>query len=394
MSHFDKIIDRSKLNSHKWAPLVKKLGDVPEGVVPFTVADNDFQTLDVIREALHKAVDEIPFGYTYPSDSYKASVREMLVRRHGFETVDHNLVDSPGVLKSLAECLNVFSQEHDEILIFNPVYNPFRRVIEQVNRQCVPFDLTYEDAAYHIDFDRLDNFLHKHDIKIMVWCSPHNPIGRVWTEEELLKIGNLAIKHDLLILSDDIHMELIMKGHKHTLLASLNSDIAKRTITFFAPTKTFNLAGLLVSQIHAPNGLIEQIHQYRQKHGSQSINVLAYVACEAAYRHGDQFIEAFNEYIYTNHLMMKEFIQEKIPQIKVMDLQGTYLQWLDFSAFDMDQKALCESLEEAHLFLASGHVYEPTEGNFMRMNIAYPREIVQKALERLDKWALFHMKQL
>ncbi len=380
---FTKILKRE--HSHKWAAMTKK-GVQPDQIVPFTVADYDFEMLDVIKDALHRAVEEMPMGYTYGSPSYYDSIVNFIKRHHDYDIKRHDILESTGVVASIDEMIKVFTKENDEILVFTPVYTPFMKTIEKNDRVCIEAVLHY-DKQYSIDFNELENLLQTHSIKMVLLCSPHNPVGRVWTKDELTQLSTLFLKYDVLIVSDEIHGQIIMKPHKQIMMASLSKEIEAKTITLISPTKTFNLAGLHVSSILVTGDLKRQIINYRKKTSFGGLNVLARVACEAAFTHGDDYIEEFNDLIKENHLLLKNFIEQNIPEIKVIDLEGTYLQWLDFSEFGLSEDELKDILEDEHsLFFNQGKVYGVKEGVFFRWNLAYPTSYIKEGLLRLQEW--------
>lgn len=386
---FTKIIDRRNLDSHKWATMLKKGPKGPD-IVPFTVADYDFEMMPEIKEALHQAIESIPMGYTYGSESYFQSIIDFVKRHYNYVVNKDDILESSGVVASIDEMIKIFTKENEQVLVFTPVYTPFMKTIEKNNRECVKFGLTYQDN-YSIDFIKLEQLFKANDIKLLIWCSPHNPVGRVWTKEELVELTNLCLKYQVIIVSDEIHSNIILEPHQHHMTATICED---NTITLISPTKTFNLAGMHVSQILVKGELKNKIIEYRKKSSNPGLSVLARVACEAAYNKGDDYIQEFNQLIKTNHLLVKTFIESKIQEIKVINLEGSYLQWLDFSAFNVDEKELKRIFEDEHdLFFNEGQVYGTTEGVFFRMNLAYPTEIVAKGLERLENWYLFHVKQ-
>ena len=386
---FTKIIDRRNLDSHKWATMLKKGPKGPD-IVPFTVADYDFEMMPEIKEALHQAIESIPMGYTYGSESYFQSIIDFVKRHYNYVVNKDDILESSGVVASIDEMIKIFTKENEQVLVFTPVYTPFMKTIEKNNRECVKFGLTYQ-ANYSIDFIKLEQLFKANDIKLLIWCSPHNPVGRVWTKEELVELTNLCLKYQVIIVSDEIHSNIILEPHQHHMTATICED---NTITLISPTKTFNLAGMHVSQILVKGELKNKIIEYRKKSSNPGLSVLARVACEAAYNKGDDYIQEFNQLIKTNHLLVKTFIESKIQEIKVINLEGSYLQWLDFSAFDVDEKELKRIFEDEYdLFFNEGQVYGTTEGVFFRMNLAYPTEIVTKGLERLENWYLFHVKQ-
>lgn len=385
--NFDYIIDRSKLNSHKWASMTNKVDSINEDIVPFTVADYDFEMLDSIKKALKNAVDTMPMGYTYPSNGYFDSIISFYQRHYGFEIAKEWILDSTGVVASIDEMIKVFTEEKEEVLVFTPVYTPFMSTIEKNSRKCIKFELTQEDNTYSIDFDSLAKMIEEHSIRMLIMCSPHNPVGRVWNKEELENIAQLCLDNNIIVVSDEIHCQIVNPMFKHTMMATLDDKFARNTITLVSPTKIFNLAGLQVSQIIVKDKLKAKIIEYRKKTPFHGLSVLSYVACQAAYDTGDAYIEQFNLYICSNYEFIKEFLTKSNSNIRLTTLEGTYLIWLNFSQLGIDEEILKMSLEkEAQLYFNQGKVYGTTQGIFFRMNIAYPVHIIEKALIRLMKW--------
>ena len=257
--------------------MLKKWPKGPD-IVPFTVADYDFEMMPEIKEALHQAIESIPMGYTYGSESYFQSIIDFVKRHYNYVVNKDDILESSGVVASIDEMIKIFTKENEQVLVFTPVYTPFMKTIEKNNRECVKFGLTYQDN-YSIDFIKLEQLFKANDIKLLIWCSPHNPVGRVWTKEELVELTNLCLKYQVIIVSDEIHSNIILEPHQHHMTATICED---NTITLISPTKTFNLAGMHVSQILVKGELKNKIIEYRKKSSNPGLSVLYRVACEAA----------------------------------------------------------------------------------------------------------------
>ncbi len=379
---FDEVIDRSKNRSAKYDERIKKFGT--SDVIPLWVADMDFRTAQPIIDACIKKAQEGIWGYTSRPDSYFEAVQEWEKKRNQWD-VDPSLMSwSLGVVPAMSAMIQLFSHVGDKILIQTPVYSEFYDIIESQNRVVVENLLQEKDGVWSIDFD---DFKEKaKECKIFLLCNPHNPLGMVWTAEELKKMADICIEEDVLLISDEIHSDLIFHGKKHIPAATLSDHIAKRTITCVSATKTFNLAGLQASTTIFPNLEMKQkFDDYWNKLDIHRNNAFSSVAMEVAYKEGEEWLEQLLEYLSDNFDFIKEYCQTYIPKIKPNIPDATYLVWLDCRELGMDNEELHRfMIQDAKLGLNDGNTFEHHLNGFMRLNAACPRSVLQKALEQLQ----------
>lgn len=379
---FDEVIDRSKNRSAKYDERIKKFGT--SDVIPLWVADMDFRTAQPIIDACVKKAQEGIWGYTSRPDSYFEAVQEWEKKRNQWD-VDPSLMSwSLGVVPAMSAMIQFFSHVGDKILIQTPVYSEFYDIIESQNRVVVENLLQEKDGVWSIDFD---DFKEKaKECKIFLLCNPHNPLGMVWTAEELKKMADICIEEDVLLISDEIHSDLIFHGKKHIPAATLSDHIAKRTITCVSATKTFNLAGLQASTTIFPNLEMKQkFDDYWNKLDIHRNNAFSSVAMEAAYKEGEEWLEQLLEYLSDNFDFIKEYCQTYIPKIKPNIPDATYLVWLDCRELGMDNEELHRfMIQDAKLGLNDGNTFGHHLNGFMRLNAACPRSVLQKALEQLQ----------
>lgn len=379
---FDEVIDRSKNRSAKYDERIKKFGT--SDVIPLWVADMDFRTAQPIIDACVKKAQEGIWGYTSRPDSYFEAVQEWEKKRNQWD-VDLSLMSwSLGVVPAMSAMIQLFSHVGDKILIQTPVYSEFYDIIESQNRVVVENLLQEKDGVWSIDFD---DFKEKaKECKIFLLCNPHNPLGMVWTAEELKKMADICIEEDVLLISDEIHSDLIFHGKKHIPAATLSDHIAKRTITCVSATKTFNLAGLQASTTIFPNLEMKQkFDDYWNKLDIHRNNAFSSVAMEAAYKEGEEWLEQLLEYLSGNFDFIKEYCQTYIPKIKPNIPDATYLVWLDCRELGMDNEELHRfMIQDAKLGLNDGNTFGHHLNGFMRLNAACPRSVLQKALEQLQ----------
>lgn len=379
---FDEVIDRSKNRSAKYDERIKKFGT--SDVIPLWVADMDFRTAQPIIDACIKKAQEGIWGYTSRPDSYFEAVQEWEKKRNQWD-VDPSLMSwSLGVVPAMSAMIQLFSHVGDKILIQTPVYSEFYDIIESQNRVVVENLLQEKDGVWSIDFD---DFKEKaKECKIFLLCNPHNPLGMVWTAEELKKMADICIEEDVLLISDEIHSDLIFHGKKHIPAATLSDHIAKRTITCVSATKTFNLAGLQASTTIFPNLEMKQkFDDYWNKLDIHRNNAFSSVAMEVAYKEGEEWLEQLLEYLSDNFDFIKEYCQTYIPKIKPNIPDATYLVWLDCRELGMDNEELHRfMIQDAKLGLNDGNTFGHHLNGFMRLNAACPRSVLQKALEQLQ----------
>ncbi|SHO47073.1 MalY/PatB family protein [Anaerocolumna xylanovorans] len=380
---FDKLTDRKNTNSLKY-DFAKERGK-KEDLIPMWVADMDFPTLPEITTALVKAADHGIFGYTEVKEEYFRVLHEWFLSHYRWDIARKWLIKTPGVVFAIAMAIRAFTKEGDGVLIQRPVYYPFSEAILDNNRRLINNAAVYENGSYHIDFDDFEQKITDNQVKLFVLCNPHNPIGRVYTKEELIRLGDICVKHDVLVVSDEIHADFIHPGHEHLVFASIKEEYASRTITCTAPSKTFNLAGLQVSNVLIPNQALKyKFKEEINKTGYSQLNTMGLIACQAAYEYGDKWLAELNAYIYDNIRTAKQFIETEIPALKVIDTQGTYLLWVDFRALGMETGELENFIaEEAGLWLDGGTMFGPEGKGFERFNVACPRATLLKALNQL-----------
>lgn len=386
MYDFDNIINRSNAGAAKWEQMKKWNPTVSEGVIPFSVADMEIKNPPEIIEGLKEYLDSAILGYTLPTDNYLNSVCHWMKKRHSWEVKPEWIVGAPGVVHAFYSAIKAFSAPGDGIIVMSPVYYPFYSSIERNNRKLIKTPLVRDGLTYNIDFEDFEKKAQDENNKILLFCSPHNPVGRVWTKEELKKLGSICLKNNILIISDEIHFDLIMPNYKHTVFATLSEELANNMIICTAPSKTFNLAGMQISNIIIPNKKIRRTYiKEVQSNGFFTLNALGYKACEIAYTQCEKWLEDLIKLIQHNHLELKKYIEENIPIIKVFDLQGTYLQWLDFTGLGLNKNELEKLMHESELFFDEGYVFGEEGIGFERMNLACPTKILMEALDRLNE---------
>lgn len=390
--NFNERIDRSENHSAKWAEMKMKFGR--SDLIPMWVADMDIKAAPEIIESMKKKVEQEIFGYVYRPDSYYKTATEWLKKRFGYEISPSSLIHSPGVVPSMSILVKMLTKTTDKILIQTPVYPPFASAVKDNGRELVENPLIKDEKGYYtIDFEDLEKKLSLDEVKLFILCNPHNPVGRVWKKEELLKMGELCKKYNVRILADEIWRDLIMPGYKHTSMASLSKGIEDITITLFSPTKSFNLAGLQASFATFPRA--EERKEFDNILGQMDVkrnNPFSLVAFETAYEKCEDWLEELILHIDGNMQYVVDFIAEKLPEIKVVKPEGTYLMWLDFNGTKIPQDKIQEFLiNEAKVAMNDGGSFGSNGKGFARMNVACPRYMVEEAMERIEK-ALKNLK--
>lgn len=381
---FDTLVDRTNTGSEKWDSMRREIPDLPPEIVPFSVADMEFKPAPEIVEGLKEYLDQAILGYTGPTEAYFDAVIRFMERRHGFSPKKEWIVESAGIVPALGQMVAAFTKPEDSVLIMRPVYYPFTMAVEKNNRKLVVSELVIKGNTYEIDFEDLERKAARPEVTLLILCSPHNPVGRVWTREELVRISEICLKHHVFIISDEIHFDIIMPGYEHTSMGVLEEKYLNNCAICTAPSKTFNLAGLQISNLFIPN------EEYRNKitapRGYFSLNCLSYKACELAYNRCEGWLEEMIAYVDQNRKMTEEFLAERLPMVKVFKLQGTYLLWLDFSALGMEAEELEKFMKQkARLFLDEGYIFGESGRGFERVNLACPSRVLKAALERLER---------
>jgi cystathionine beta-lyase len=381
---FDEIIDRKGTNCLKY-DFAKERGK-REDVLPLWVADMDFQTAPAIREKLEAAVNHGIFGYSEGKNDYFAAVSGWYQKNFGWEVSKSWMVKTPGVVFALAMAVQAFTKEGEAVLLQQPVYYPFTEVILENNRTLVNSPLKLKDGHYEIDFEDFEDKIIRNQVKLFLLCSPHNPVGRVWEEWELRRMADICLKHGVLIVSDEIHSDFTYPGHTHHMLASLSPEYAGITVTCTAPSKTFNLAGLQVSNIFISNPeLRSRFKKAIARAGYSQVNQLGLVACQAAYEGGKEWLDQLREYLVGNLEFVRNYLKENIPSIHLIEPEGTYLIWLDFRELGLTEEQREDLIvNKAHLWLDSGAMFGKDGEGFERINIACPRAVLKTAFDQLN----------
>lgn len=383
--NFDEVIDRKGTNCLKYDFAVER--GYPEGVLPFWVADMDFRTAPPVIEELERRVQHGIFGYTDPGADYRAAVWNWMKTQHDWMPAVGSLTITPGVVFALGMAVQSFTAPGDAVLIQQPVYYPFSSIILGNDRQLVNSPLVLKDGHYEIDFVDFEQKITSKNVKLFLLCNPHNPAGRVYTRDELQKMATICLQHGITIVADEIHNDFIRKGYEHTVLASLGNDIAQHVVTCTAPSKTFNLAGLQISNIFIENESMRQKFRATIDHaGYSQPNALGMFAAQAAYEKGLPWLEALRDYLEQNYQKTKAFLAQHLPKVTLIEPEGTYLLWLDFRAYGLSAKELDHLIvHEANLWLDSGHIFGKDGEGFERLNIACPWATLEQGLKQLAR---------
>lgn len=381
--NFDQIIDRRNTNSLKYDFAVER--GKPSDLLPLWVADMDFQTPMEVLDALQLAVSHGIFGYSEVKTDYFNVIHDWFYDHFHWDTKENWLIKTPGVVYALTLAIKALTKEFEGVMLQQPVYYPFYEAIVLNNRKLVMNTLVYQDNQYSIDFEDFEQQIISGNVKLFILCNPQNPVGRVWTKEELIRMGNICLKHNVTVVSDEIHCDFTYPGYEHTVFASIHEDFAQNSIICTSPSKTFNLAGLQVSNIFIKNDEIRRkIKLELDKSGYSQLNTLGLVACKAAYQCGETWLKELKAYLYDNLNFVRDYLKENIPQVKLIEPQGTYLIWLDFTSLNLTRKQMEQLIvHKAKLWLDPGHIFGSSGEGFERINIACPREILRKALEQL-----------
>lgn len=380
--NFDTIIDRSNNFAAKWSEMDKKYGT--NDLIPMWVADMDFKAAPCIIDALRNRLEQGIYGYTTRPNSYNESIVNWVSRRFGWNIKSEWLVFSPGVIPAISILIQELTNEGDKIMIQEPVYSPFNSVVKDNKRELVISPLKkLEDGNYVMDYEDIESKIK--DVKIFILCNPHNPVGRVWTKEELKQLGDICIKHNVKVISDEIHSDIIFKGYKHIPFASICKEFEQNSITCMAPTKTFNIAGLQMSQVILPNeDDYKALDSAFARIDIRRNNAFSLVATEAAYNHGEEWLTDFIDYLEGNMDFAVDYIEKNMPKLKVRKPQGTYLLWVDFSELGLSDDEVAKFLvENAKVALNNGPSFGIGGQGYQRINLACPRSMVEEALTRI-----------
>lgn len=380
---FDTVTDRKNTNAIKY-DLAKKRGK-PEDAVSLWVADMDFPTAPCIQKAVAEKAAHGIWGYSRPNNRYYDALKKWYKERHNFEVQNEWVVNTPGVCFALSTAVKAFTKEGESVLIQKPVYYPFFNIINSLQRKVVNSSLILKNNHYEINFDDFERKIVQENVKMFILCSPHNPGGRVWTKQELQKISEICLAHNVLVVSDEIHSDITFGSNVHTVYGSLSEQALKNSIICTAPSKSFNLAGLQFSNIFiADEKLRKAFSEELEKTGYDEPSVFGIVAATAAYSEGADWFDSVKSYIWENILFAKNYIEENASQIKVLVPEGTYLLWLDFSKTGLSDSEINDRvLNKAKVWLDSGSMFGKEGEKFQRINCATPRIILEDALKRI-----------
>ena len=374
---FDTVIDRRNSGSMKW--------DVKEGELPMWVADMDFPTAPEIREALKKRVEHGVFGYSIVPEEWYEAICSFWKRRHHFEMKQEWLLFCTGVIPAISSIVRKLTTPAEQVVVLTPVYNIFFNSIYNNGRNILECPLVYEKGSYHIDFVALEEMLSQNQTTMLLLCNPHNPIGHIWERDILKRIGQLAGKYHVVVVSDEIHCDLTAPGQEYTPYASVSETCRNNSISLIAPTKAFNLAGLQTSAIVVPNPVLR--HKVNRGINTDEVaepNAFAITAAVAAFNEGEAWLDALREYVERNKQAVADFIEDELPMLTLLPSNATYLLWLDCGELTTDSEALAKFIrKETGLFITGGSVYRGNGNQFLRMNVACARSVLEDGLKRL-----------
>ncbi len=382
---FDTVTDRRGTSCLKYD--FKAERGYPENVLPLWVADMDLPTAPEIVEAIKETASHGIFGYTVPKQDYFDTVLKWYADRFGYCPGSRSIVITPGVVFAISAAVRAFTAEGDAVIIQPPVYYPFFSAVTENGRKLVENELAYKDGKYSIDFENFENKIKENDVKLFILCSPHNPAGRVWKAEELRQLGDICERYGVTVISDEIHSDFVREGYKHTVFTDACPQLRSRTVVCTAPSKSFNLAGLQISHIFIENEeLRRRFKSVLSAQGYTEVNTLGLAASRAAYEKGGDWLEQCRKYIEGNLQFLKSFLTEKLPMLRLIEPEGTYFAWIDFSALGLDKRALNSLIiNKAHLWLDAGHIFGERSEQFQRIVLACPRAILRQALTQLEE---------
>jgi len=379
--NFDEIIPRRGSNSYKWDTAKE------EDVLPMWVADMDFRTAPCVVEALHKRVEHGIFGYTKVPSAYYEAVTNWFMRRHGWQIKEDWIIYTSGVVPALSAIIKALTMPGDRVLVQTPVYNCFFSSIRNNGCEVVTNPLLYTDGTYRIDFDGLEKEASDPKVKLLLLCNPHNPAGRVWTRQELMRIGEICFRNDVWVVADEIHCELVFPGHSYTPFASISKEFLMNSVTCISPSKAFNLAGLQIANIISANEYVRmKIDKAININEVCDVNPFGVEALISAYNEGEEWLEELKQYLLGNYNYLKRYFEKYLPHLKVLPLEGTYLVWVDCSIRKQSSEEIVKTLlDKEKLLVNEGNMYGEVGKYFIRINIACPRALLIDGLGRLRR---------
>ena len=376
---FDKPVKRRGTGSLKW--------NVAENELPMWVADMDFETAPPVKEAILKRAEHGVFGYTDITPEWYSAYQSWWKDRHGFEMEKEWLIFTTGVVPAISSIVRKMTTVAENVVVMTPVYNIFFNSILNNGRNVLESRLKYENGAYQIDFDDLEKKTSDPKVKLMLLCNPHNPVGRVWSKQELRQIGEICIRNNVFVIADEIHCELVFLGHEYTPFASISEEFLMNSVTFVSPSKAFNLAGLQIANIISADANVRvRIDKAININEVCDVNPFGVEALMAAYNEGEEWLEELKIYLFANYIYLKGYFDEYLPEFPVMMLEGTYLVWVDCSVLNQTSAEIVKDLlKKEKLWVNEGSLYGETGEGFIRINIACPRQRLIEGLNRLKR---------
>ena len=381
---FDKVYDRRNTNSLKWAFAAERHHSEDE--LPLWVADMDFRSPEPVISAVKKTAEGGFFGYTKEKYGDQKTVSDWLFRRHGYAYDPEHIIFAPGVVFALTQAVLALTEPGDAVMISEPVYYPFSSLVRDTGRTLVRNVLIHDDRGhYSIDFEEFERQIRENNVKVYILCSPHNPVGRVWKREELVKAGDICLANGVLVFSDEIHADFVYEDNKHIPFASISKEYDEGSLTFTSPSKTFNIAGLQIAEIIVRDEKLRNaVRRAVNITGYAEVGITGLAAMKAAYTECDDWVDAVVEYIHGNMSFMEDFLSAELPMLRMTHPEGTYLPWIDCTALRLDRKGLEDLVRnKAKLWLDAGYIFGESGTGFQRFNAACPRKTLEEAMERL-----------
>ena len=378
---FTTLPDRWDAGAFKYEDMKKKKPDVSRDAVPLSVADMEFLDPPEVMEGLKRYLDHNVLGYTGPTEGYFSAVQNWMERRHGFRPEKDWFITSPGIVPALYELVKALTGPGEGVLMLSPVYHPFRFAAQEQGREAVFCPLIERERTYDIDFDLFEKLCAQPQVKLFLLCSPHNPVGRIWTREELVRLGDICLEHDVVMVADEIHGDLILPGYTFTSVGTLPEQYLNNAILCTAPSKTFNLAGMQCSNLFVPNGALRE--KLKQEGHYPTLTALGYESCRLAYTYGEAWLESLRTVLGENKKLVEGYLAKNIPVIQPFELMGTYLMWLDCRGLGLSKDALEKAMIDGELFFDEGYIFGSEGAGFERLNLACPAWVLQKAMDKL-----------
>ncbi|MDE6105083.1 MAG: pyridoxal phosphate-dependent aminotransferase [Clostridia bacterium] len=382
---FDKIHDRKNTNSLKYDFAAER--GKPKDILPLWVADMDFQAPGEVIAAIKQKAEHGIFGYSEPDENYFNALHSWFLSRHGWNTQPHNFVLTCGVVFSICALLRTLTKEGDAVIICQPVYYPFAQSVEDNGRKLVVSELKNEGGYYTVDFEDFEKKIIENNVKVFILCNPHNPVGRVWTKDELARMGDVCFKHGVFVISDEIHSDFVYGDNKHAVFSTVKKEFEKISAICTAPTKTFNIAALHIANTYIYDGEVrKRFIAELDRQGYSQPNIMGLIACQAAYTHGTEWLDNLKNYLDGNIKFIKDYIKDNIPCLSFLPPQGTYLAWIDCRKLNLSDSELEKLIvEKAGLWLDDGYIFGKGGSGFERINFACPKSVLKTALEKLKK---------